>query len=308
MVDLNHDQLRTLIAVIDEGTFDAAAARLHVTPSAVSQRMKALEQAAGQVLVRRSTPVQTTEAGLVLLRHARKIQLLDIDLARELGESGREAGTVSLPIAVNADSLATWFLDALIALGPRGDLVFDIRRDDQEHTLELLRSGEVAAAITSVAEPVQGATSVPLGSMRYRAVCSPEFVTAHLGGVAHVRRIANAPFLDFDRKDMLQHRLYRDALGHEGQAPRHYVPTSADFARAVIGGLGWGLLPDQQCAAELERGELVRLAGAKDVRVPLYWQRWALPSTVLDEVTDAVRAAARSSLLGQPRDWATLTA
>ncbi|MFC4242719.1 LysR family transcriptional regulator ArgP [Gryllotalpicola reticulitermitis] len=299
MVELNHEQLRTLIAVIDEGTFDAAAARLHVTPSAVSQRMKALEQAAGQVLVRRTTPVEATVAGLVVLRHARKLQLLDVDLARELGSAGGDENSpVSVPIAVNADSLATWFLDALLMLAPRDDLVFDVRRDDQEHTIELLRSGEVAAAVTSVAEPVQGALSIPLGAMRYQAVCSPGYVDAHLGGVAHVSRIETAPFVDFDRKDMLQHRLYSDVVGREVNARRHYVPTSADFARAVAGGLGWGLLPDQQCAAELERGELVRLAGTKDVRVRLYWQRWSITSTVLDEVTDAVRAAARSSLLG----------
>ena len=298
MVEFHHEQLRTLVAVIDEGTFDAAAARLHITPSAVSQRMKALEQAAGAVLVRRSTPVGTTEAGLVVLRHARKLQLLGVDLARELGESGREGGALSLPIAVNADSLATWFLDALLTFAPRADLVFDIRRDDQEHTLELLRSGEVAAAVTSVAEPVQGAVSVRLGAMRYRAVCSPAYVEAHLGGEAHVRRIANAPFLDFDRKDMLQHRLYREVVGgREVQALRHYIPTTEDFARAVMGGLGWGLLPDQQCAAQLASGELVRLAGTKDIRLPLYWQRWSLASGVLDEVTDAVRAAARASLL-----------
>lgn len=298
MPELNHEQLRTLIAVIDEGTFDAAAARLHVTPSAVSQRMKALEQAAGQVLVQRTTPVAATQAGLVVLRHARKLQLLDVDLARELGSAaGGDSGPVSVPIAVNADSLATWFLDALLTLAPRTDLVFDVRRDDQEHTIELLRSGEVAAAITSVAEPVQGAISIPLGSMRYRAVCSPDYAATHLGGVAHVRRIEAAPFVDFDRKDMLQHRLYREVVGREVNPPRHYIPTSADFARAVIAGLGWGLLPDQQCAAELERGELVRLAGSKDVRVRLYWQRWSISSTVLDEVTEAVRAAARSSLL-----------
>jgi len=297
MAELSSEQLRTLVAVIDEGTFDAAAARLHVTPSAVSQRMKALEQAAGAVLVRRSTPIQATEAGLVVLRHARKLALLDLDLARELGDAGREGGALSVPIAVNADSLATWFLDALMALGPRADIVFDLRREDQEHTLELLRSGEVAAAVTSIGEPVQGAVSTPLGSMRYRAVCSPAYAEAHLGGVAHIKRIADAPYVDFDRKDQLQHRLYHAVIGRDGRAPRHYVPTSADFARAVLGGLGWGLLPDQQCSAELERGELVRLGGARTVRVPLYWQRWSITSGVLDEVTDAVRTAARKSLV-----------
>lgn len=49
-------QLATFQAVIEGGSFEAAARTLHVTPSAVSQRIKALEQAVGQVLVRRRTP------------------------------------------------------------------------------------------------------------------------------------------------------------------------------------------------------------------------------------------------------------
>ncbi|GAA4188394.1 LysR family transcriptional regulator ArgP [Gryllotalpicola kribbensis] len=297
MPELNSDQLRTLLAVIDEGTFDAAAAKLHITPSAVSQRIKALEQAAGAVLVRRSTPIHATEAGLVVLRHARKLALLDLDLTRELSAAGRQGGALSVPIAVNTDSLDTWFPDALTALVPRDDIVFDLRREDQEHTLELLRSGEVAAAVTSIAEPVQGAVSIPLGSMRYRAVCSPAYAEAQLGGVAHIRRIADAPYVDFDRKDQLQHRLYHAVVGGEGRAPRHYAPTTTAFTRAIFGGLGWGLLPDQQCADALASGELVRLGGARTVRVPLYWQRWAIASSVLDDVTDAVRAAARESLV-----------
>lgn len=292
---MSPDQLRTLLAVVDEGSFEAAAARLHVTPSAVSQRVKALEQAVGQVVVRRSTPVTPTEAGRVLVRHARRLELLDTELRRELDTLG-EGSVVSLPIAVNADSLATWFLPALTGLGPRRDVVFDLRRADQAHTAELLRRGEVVAAVTSVAESPQGARSVPLGTMRYVAVCSPAYAEAHLGGRAEASRIAGAPLVDFDRTDLLQQGAYREAVGAGGPAPRHFVPTSADFARAIVGGLGWGLLPVQQCTVALEDGSLLRLAGARDVEVRLHWHRWTLASALLDEVTDAVVAAARTGL------------
>lgn len=53
---LGADQLAALAAVIECGSFDAAADRLHVTPSAVSQRIKALESRVGQVLVVRDKP------------------------------------------------------------------------------------------------------------------------------------------------------------------------------------------------------------------------------------------------------------
>ena len=63
MPDIDLSQLRALAAVVDEGSFDAAASALHLTPSAVSQRIKALEQSAGRVLVRRTKPTEATEAG-----------------------------------------------------------------------------------------------------------------------------------------------------------------------------------------------------------------------------------------------------
>ena len=71
----------TVAAVVDEGSFEAAARRLHITQSAVSQRIKAMEEQSGRVLVRRSKPIEPTEAGAVLLRLARQLELLTAELA-----------------------------------------------------------------------------------------------------------------------------------------------------------------------------------------------------------------------------------
>lgn len=298
-MNLQLDQLRTLLVVVEEGTFEAAAARLRVTPSAVSQRIKAMEQVAGQVLVQRLNPVEPTAAGAVVLRYARQVQLLEGDVVQELGEVDRSAGdTISLPVAVNADGLATWFLDALAAVPAELRVVFDILRDDQAHTTTLLRSGAVMAAVTSTAEAVQGCSVQPLGVMRYRAVASPAFVDRSLGGEAVPERLGDAPIVVFDRKDELQHDFYRAVVGRELHAPRHFVPTSADFARAIVLGFGWGLLPEQQCLAEIASGALVELAPGHPVDVPLYWQRWNLASTVLDAVTECVLREARATLHG----------
>lgn len=289
------DQLRTLVALVDEGTFEAAARRLHLTQSAVSQRVKAMEHEAGSVLVRRTTPVTTTDAGDVLLRYARQVELLDADAARALAEAASPSGATVVPLAVNADTLATWFLpsvaDTVVELG----LALDVRREDQEHTTRLLRDGTVLAAVTSTAEPVQGCTSVPLGAMRYRAVCSPAFRDRHLaeGGLEGLSR---APRLDLDRQDDLQRAFVRDVTGSAGAAPRHFVPTSADFARAVLLGLGWGLLPEEQCLDEIDDGRLVDLAPRRTVDVALWWQRWNLASPLLDRLTEAVRAGAATHL------------
>jgi LysR family transcriptional regulator (chromosome initiation inhibitor) len=103
--------LECLAALIDAGSFERAAQQLSITQSAVSQRLRALETTLGRLLVVRSRPLRLTEPGKVLLRYARQMQAMRADIARELGAtSGQDE---RLPIAVNADSLATWVLPAL---------------------------------------------------------------------------------------------------------------------------------------------------------------------------------------------------
>nr|BFF13865.1 hypothetical protein GCM10025699_51680 [Microbacterium flavescens] len=215
MTRFTMDQLDTLRAVVDEGGFEAAARRLHMTQSAVSQRIKQLERASGQVLLRRSTPVAPTAAGDVVLRYARQVDLLAAEALSELGGAEPSASPTTLAIAVNADSSATWFLEALAGMPPQLPVVFDLRRADQQHTAALLRSGDVLAAVTSTREAVQGCSSEALGTMRYRAVASPGYRDRWLGGVADVSRLDGAPMLVFDRTDELQHDFVRSAVGYD---------------------------------------------------------------------------------------------
>ena len=118
MSDLDPAALDCLAALADEQGFERAAQRLSITQSAVSQRLRTLEAQVGQPLVVRSRPLRLTEAGKVLLRFARQLQALRVDVARELGE--RVAPQSRLAIAVNADSLATWVLPALDGLVQQG--------------------------------------------------------------------------------------------------------------------------------------------------------------------------------------------
>ena len=294
------DLARTLAAVIDEGTFDAAARRLHITPSAVSQRVKSLEHQLGRVLIVRSKPARPTDAGAAIVRLARQLALLEHDALAGFGLGERDdesdARPVSVPLAVNADSLATWFLAALARVAQRHPVVFDLHRDDQDFTAGLLESGTVMGAVTSQAAPVAGCLVRPLGVMRYEAVATPGFVERW--GVVGARvadALATAPVVDFDRRDDLQ-REYLDLRGVDAdRPPRHYVPASNDFATAIKLGLGWGLLPVFQSADALDAGALVRLGGPP-IDVPLYWQQWNLRSPLLDAIADSVIAEARDDL------------
>ncbi|MEU9156696.1 LysR family transcriptional regulator ArgP [Streptomyces sp. NPDC048417] len=291
-MELPLDQVRTLLAVVDEGTFDAAAAALHVTPSAVSQRVKALEQRTGRVLLQRTKPVRPTESGEVLVRFARQLARLERDARGELGMSGAGEPT-RVSVAVNADSLATWFLRALTAL-PR--VFVELRREDEDHTAALLREGLVMAAVTSSADAVPGCSVRALGRMRYLPVAAPEFAAAHLTGPLP-DALAEAPVIVFDRRDDFQDGFVR-RLGRGGAGSlRHYVPTSEGFVDSVTAGLGWGMVPEVQAEPRLREGRLVRLGGRDSwVDVPLYWQQWKLDSPALGAVAQAVASTAEGAL------------
>ncbi|WP_328429913.1 LysR family transcriptional regulator ArgP [Streptomyces sp. NBC_00443] len=298
LTELPLDQVRTLLAVVDEGTFDAAAAALHVTPSAVSQRVKALEQRTGRVLLVRTKPVRPTESGAVVVRFARQLARLERDARAELGMSGAGDAT-QVSIAVNADSLATWFLAALTRVPEEPQLCFELRREDESRTATLLREGLVMAAVTSSPDPVAGCSVRPLGRMRYLAAASPEFTERHLGGSLG-DALMRAPVMSFDRSDDLQDAFVR-RLRHTrtgASALRHHVPTSEGFLSAVVAGLGWGLIPEVQAEPLLKAGRLVHLAEDRPLDVPLYWQQWKLDSPALAAVTEAVTEAATEALRG----------
>jgi LysR family transcriptional regulator (chromosome initiation inhibitor) len=288
-MDLDLSQLRALEAAVTHGTLDAAAGALHITPSAVSQRLRALEAALGRVLLVRSKPVAVTESGAAVLRVARQIDALAGALSRELASGGDAEGPdarATVPLAVNADSLATWVLPALAAVD---DVVFEFHREDQEHTTSYLRDGTVMAAITSEATPVQGCTVEPLCVARYVACASRDFAARWFpNGVTHAA-LALAPVVEFDRKDELQRRYLAERGAGDATPPRSLVPASADFVAAVRLGYGWGMVPTWQ--REDAGGEVVVL-DERGIDVPLYWQQWNLRSPVLDRVREALVSAA----------------
>lgn len=289
------DLARTLAAVVEAGTLDAAARRLHITPSAVSQRIRALEDQLGRVVLVRSKPVRTTEAGDAVVRLARQLALLEYDALAAMGADG--GAVASVPLAVNADSLATWFLPPLARVAARRAVVFDLHRDDQDFTAGLLESGTVMAAVTSREAPVAGCRVRRLGVLRYEAVATAGFATRWFPEGVDADTLNEAPVVDFDRRDDLQtHWLARRGVA-EGAPPRHRVPASQDFATAIELGLGWGLLPGFQSSDGLATGALVRL-GDDPVDVPLFWQQWNLTSPLLDDIADEIVGEGRRVLAG----------
>ncbi|WNV86338.1 LysR family transcriptional regulator ArgP [Umezawaea sp. Da 62-37] len=286
-------QLATFQAVVDHGSFDAAARVLHVTPSAVSQRIKALEQVVGQVLVRRTRPCEPTDAGRPLVRLGGQVALLEREaLAAARGALGGQART-RVAVVVNADSLANWFLPVLADLP---DVVFELHTDDEGHTAELLRAGAVVAAVTSERTAVQGCRVTRLGAMRYLAVAAPGCHARWFADRDPADAFAAAPVVCFNRKDAVQRRFARSMTDRDTDPPTHYVPASDSLTEAIRLGLGWGLVPEAAVRQDLADGRLVALAPGRHLDVPLHWQCWRLESTVLSALTAAVRKAAAGAL------------
>lgn len=283
------DQLRALLAVVDEGTFEAAAGALGITPSAVSQRIKALEAAAGRVLVERSAPVRATAAGTAVVRTARQMVLLADQLRADLGEGG--SAPVELPVAVNADSLATWFEPVLATAAGWPDALLHLEVEDEEYSADHLRRGAVVGAVTADPTPVAGCRTEPLGSMRYLPVAAAPLAEEFAKGRGHDWE--RMPVLRFNAKDDLQHGVLRD-LGVDVVPPTSQVPSSEGFAAAVRAGLGWAMLPEAQIGDDLDTGRLVLLRQREHRDVPLYWQAWTLRTARIERLGQAVHEAARA--------------
>ena len=292
--------LDCLLALIDEGSFERAARRLSITQSAVSQRLRALEDQLGQRVLVRERPLRLTAAGTVLLRHARQMQAMHGDLARELGALSPPAGQVA--IAVNADSLATWVLPALDPLVREG-VSLELIVDDQDFTHEGLREGRVLGCVSSLSEPLHGCRASPLSVMHYVAAASADFIARELGGRAdgvQAGNFARLPFVVFNRKDGLQARWVEQAFGvREPRLIERCVPSSEAFLQAVSMGWGIGMLPLVQAHAALARGELVALQPQVGIDVALYWHRWHLGADhpgsgaqLLDRIGAALAAGA----------------
>ncbi len=303
---LDYTSLAAVAAVVREGSFERAAGGLGVTPSAVSQRIRALEERLGVVLVIRGQPCRATEVGAKLCAHVERVCLLEGEMAAILPDLVGEAlqgRPLLLRIAVNSDSLATWFMPAAAAFAERSGASLDLLLDDEAYTADRLRSGEVLAAVTTDVVPVQGCRTLPLGSLTYIATASPAFARRWFPEGVGTASLAVAPLLRFDRRDDLQARWARKFTEASlASAPTHWIPATQGCIDAARAGLGWGMAPAQLVGVALDEGQLVDLAPGSTLEVPLYWQHARLGARLLMGLTRDIEAAAQANLKQQTSD------
>lgn len=287
--------LAALAAVVEQGGFERAANRLGLSQSAVSQRVKLLEARIGQPVLVRATPPAPTEIGRRLLNHVQQVRLLERDLTRQVPALD-DAVPERLRLAINADSLATWWPSAVSGFCTHQNVLLELVVEDQEVGLKRMRAGEVAGCVCAAERPVAGANSVALGAMPYLAVASPAFIKQYFADGVNADILPQAPAIVFGADDLLQHR-YLAALGITGSFAYHLCPSSEGFVRLLESGLGWGMVPELQVRDELAQGKLVELIPGRAINVPLYWHYWRNGGRLLAGLTQHLRREALEALV-----------
>ncbi|MEJ6394029.1 ArgP/LysG family DNA-binding transcriptional regulator [Gymnodinialimonas sp. 2305UL16-5] len=277
--------LAALSAVLDTGSFDAAAAKLGIGQPAISARIKSLEEQVGAILIRRTRPASPTEAGRRLAAHAETLNLLERDVTRAMGMPPNYLNR-PLRIAVTADTLASWVLPAL----PQEDMLFyDLVIDDQDHSVELLARGEVAAAITARSAALPGCDVTRLGPLRYAAFASPAFAEVYFRRGVTPGALTLAPALTYNRKDKLQLAWARQVFGYNvSSLPTHYVPSTHGITEAARVGLGWAVNPVALVQPLFDSGGLIQLRPEIPLETPLYWQVPRQNQSALDSLTKSL--------------------
>jgi len=281
---LDYKLLAALAAVVEQAGFERGAQVLGLSQSAVSQRIKLLEARIGQPVLLRAMPPTPTDVGRRLLNHVQQVRLLERDLQQQVPSLEAEGETQRLRVAVNADSLATWWARAVAEFCASHRVLLELVVEDQEVGLKRMRAGDVAACVCAAERPVSGARSLALGAMRYRAMASPAFIARHFPGGVSAERIAQVPAIVFGPDDQLQHR-YLNELGLSGSFLHHLCPSSEGFLRLTAEGLGWGMVPEPQMVEAMARGELLELLPGRPIDVPLYWHHWRNGGELLDQLT-----------------------
>jgi LysR family transcriptional regulator, chromosome initiation inhibitor len=295
---LDYALLGALAAVSRYGSFERAARELNVTPSAISQRIKTLEERVGSVLIKRGQPCVPTASGALLREHAERVQLMEAELgARVPALLGSRVETIpSFRVAVNDDSVSTWFIEAVADFCIERKILLELVIDDQDHTAQFIRDGSVQGAVTTEAEAVQGWRSIRLGRMQYVAVCSPDYFGRNFSAGVNRQSLRDAPRVNFTPKDEMQKRFIRRITRADLNPPTHHVPHGLGFLRACTTGLAWGMCPIQMVEPLLFEGTLVELVAGTHVDVDLYWQSWRLSIGWLDDFSALLRQRAASIL------------
>lgn len=279
---LDYKLIEAFATVIIEGGFEKASRKLHLTQSAISQRVKLLEDQYGQILLKRSAPPEPTQYGLPLLVHYRQVRQLETDLRHGCSHD-RQSPFSSLSIGINADSLETWFFEAVEELLLEDNIVLDLHVDDQDRTHELMRDGKVWGCISTRPQPLQGCRATLLGRVKYGIFATAEFSGKWFPDGLRPESFERAPMARYNRKDDLNSRMFSLLLEKPPEdPPTYFLPSTEIYGLFVAKGRCYGILPEQQSSKLEANGQIINLCPDRWVDVELYWHSWNLKSEIME--------------------------
>lgn len=292
MRGLDYRWVAALDIVLHQGSFERAAQTLCISQSAVSQRIKQLERFLAQPVLVRSIPPKPTPIGKKILGLYRRVQLLEQEAMPEL-RNDPAVRPVTLSIATNADSLATWLLPALQPLMEKEHVAFHFAILDESRSIEKMKNGEVLGAISLADKPLAGCDSEFLGKMEYLCVASPAFVERYFQQGVNANTLIKAPSVSFDIQDDQHTRFLKEHFSCQFDPMiNHKVGSSEAFVALAKSGLAYCLIPRIQIAEELLSGALMNVTPGLAVTNNMYWHHWPLETGVLKRLsTDIVRYA-----------------
>lgn len=296
---LDYKLLHALSVVVDEQNFDKAASVLAITQSAVSQRIKSLEQIIGQPVLIRAQPIVATAIGKKLLAHYQQVKLLEQDIIPDISGNNKNE-TITANIASNADSLATWLIAAIGDVCHEYNVAVNFRLADENRTINYLKDGEVFGAISTHAQALPGCTLEKLGHMHYLLVAAPNFVAHYFPDGINEQALARAPAVAYDQKDDMHIKYIEEMFALKGGSyPCHTVRSSEAFVGFAKQGLAYCLIPKLQIQAELSSGQLIDLMPENPIVRTLYWHHWILLKGVFKQFSIAIITRAKQALNNQ---------
>ena len=299
MTLLDYKLLHALSVVVDEQNFDKAASVLAITQSAVSQRIKSLEQTIGQPVLIRAQPLVATSIGKKLLAHYQQVKLLEQDLIPDISGSKKQE-TITVNIASNADSLATWLIAAIGDVSHEYNVAVNFRLADENRTINYLKDGEVFGALSTHQQALPGCTLNKLGDMHYLLVAAPSFVERYFPHGLNEQALARAPAVAYDQKDDMHIKYIEQTFGLKGGSyPCHTVRSSEAFVNFAKQGLAYCLIPKLQIQDELTSGTLINLMPEHPIVRTLYWHHWVLLKGVFKQLSMAIITRAEQALNNQ---------
>lgn len=266
--------MQALSAIIEWQSFDVAAEKLHISQSAVSQRLKSLQELYSDPLLLRGAKYELTTIGEVLVSHYQKVSHLESETRGIISGQTRD---LNITIAISRDILEVWFLQSVVFKGLSDSAHINIISDDSGVTYKHVQKGLAHCSLGAVDDPVSGCTVENLGFMRYLLVATKGYVEKHFKSGVNAETLQEATMLRFDEKDNLNNLFFETKLKVSPSIKRErLMPSVRGFKDAVMRGDAYALLPRMQIKSELESKKLVNIVPDVYWDEQIYFHHWAL--------------------------------